>query len=126
MRASSASRTAALSVALAAALLAGARLAHAAATLVQTSPTRYEALTHAPDMIRLRFSEAIDKQSSSVTLTDLSGHQVRVTPVKVTGDSSLAVKVVGKLGAGVYMVHFTSVSAADGSKTTGSYQFTVQ
>lgn len=100
--------------------------AQAAAVPVATTPARYAALMHAPRMIRLRFSEAIVAKSSSVGLTDLTGRQVRVTRVKMRGDSTLEVRINTKLGAGVYMVHWTAVSAVDGSKATGRYQFTVQ
>lgn len=118
-------RAAALASALGALLMVGAQIVHAAATPVDSSPMRYAALIHAPRVIRLRFSEPIVKKSSSVTLTDVTGHAVPVKPVKIAGDSSLEVTIAAKLGAGVYMVHWTSVSAVDGSKTDGSYQFTV-
>ena len=107
-------------------LMLGAPGARSAAVPVTTTPTRYAALIHAPRMIRLRFSEAIVEKSSSVSLTDLAGRQVRVTRVKTHGDSTLEVKINGKLDVGVYMVHWTSVSAVDGSKATGRYQFTVR
>lgn len=87
---------------------------------------RYAALIHAPHVIRLHFSEAIVEKSSSVSLTDLAGHQVSVSRVKSHGDSTLEVRIDTRLDAGVYMVHWTSVSAVDGSKATGRYQFTVQ
>lgn len=107
-------------------LMLGAHAAYATAVPVTMTPTRYAALSHAPRMLRLTFTEAIVKKSSSVTLTDLSGRQERVEPVKAHGDKSLEARIAAKLGVGVYMVHWTSVSAVDGSKATGSYQFTVQ
>jgi methionine-rich copper-binding protein CopC len=119
-------RSAAHSLVFGALLVLGAHAARAAAVPVTMTPTRYAALTHAPRVLRLTFSEAIVGKSSSVTLTDLSGRQVRVEPVKAHGDDSLEARIGAKLGAGIYMVHWTSVSAVDGSKTTGSYQFTVQ
>lgn len=119
-------RAASLSSVLGAVILLGAQPAHAAAAPVATSPVRYAALIHPPRVIRLRFSEAIVKKSSTVTLTDLSGHPVRVKTIKGHDGSSLEVAIATKLGAGVYMVHWTCVSAVDGSKTSGSYQFTVQ
>lgn len=107
-------------------LLLGAQGAHAAAVPVSTTPTRFAALIHAPRVIQLRFSEAIVAKSSSVRLTDLAGHQVPLSRVKIHGDSTLEVRIRGRLDAGVYMVHWTSVSAVDGSKASGRYQFTVQ
>lgn len=107
-------------------LILGAQGARAAAVPVATAPTRYAALIRAPRVIRLRFSEAIVRKSSIVSLTDLTGRQLRVTPVKVHGDDTLEVRIAARLGAGVYMVHWTSVSAVDGSKTSGRYQFTIQ
>lgn len=107
-------------------LMLGAPNARSAAVPVTTIPTRYAALTHAPRVIRLHFSEAIVGKSSGVTLTDVTGRQVRVTRVKTHGDSTLEVRINAKLAAGVYMVHWTSVSAVDGSKATGRYQFTIQ
>lgn len=107
-------------------LMLGVQAGHAAATPVTETPTRYAALIHAPRLIRLRFSEAIVKKSSTVSLVNLTGRQIRVTPVKVHGDDTLEVRVTARLGAGVYMVHWTSVSAVDGSKATGRYQFTVR
>ena len=119
-------RVAALSSVLGAIILLGAQLAEAAAVPVSTTPVRYAALTHAPRVIALRFSEAIVMKSSSVELTDLAGHQVRVIPIRSRGKDSLEVKIAGKLSEGVYMVHWTAVSTVDGSKTSGRYQFTVQ
>lgn len=104
----------------------GAHAARAAAVLVASTPTRYAAMIHSPRVLRLRFSEAIVRKSSRVRLTDVTGRQVRVTPVKVHADSRMEVAVDAGLGAGVYTVHWTSVSAVDGSKTAGSFQFTVQ
>lgn len=119
-------RFAAYSLALGAMLLPGTRAAHAAAVPVITVPTRYAALTHAPRVIRLTFSEAVVGKSSHVSLTDLAGHPVRVGPTEAHGKNSLEVRITGKLDVGVYMVHWTSVSAVDGSKAAGRYQFTVQ
>jgi methionine-rich copper-binding protein CopC len=119
-------RLAAYSLTVGVMLLAGAPAAKAAAVPVNTTPTRYAALTHAPRLIRLTFSEAIVAKSSHVSLTDLGGHEVRVAPVKTRGNDSLEVRIAGKLGSGVYMVHWTAVSAVDGSKADGRYQFTVQ
>lgn len=119
-------RAASLFSVLGAVILLGTQAAHAAAAPVAMSPVRYAALIHPPRVIRLRFSEAIVKKSSTVTLTDLSGQPVRVKATKNHDDSSLEVAIATKLGAGVYMVHWTCVSAVDGSNTSGSYQFTVQ
>lgn len=118
-------RIATLVSVLGAMLMLSVQSAHAAATLVSSTPTRYAALTHSPRVIRLRFSEAIVKKSSLVKLTDLTGREVRVSPVKIRDGSALEVRIGARLGAGVYMVHWTLVSAVDGSQTTGRYQFTV-
>src|SRR5690348_16270615 len=97
------------SLALLAMLVLGLPGAHPDSVSVTTTPTRYAALIHAPRVIRLRFSEAIVEKSSAVSLTDLAGRQVRVTRVKAHSDSTLEVRINGKLDAGVYMVHWTSV-----------------
>lgn len=104
----------------------GTSSAHAAAAPVVMSPTRFAALIHAPRQIRLKFSEAIIMKSSGVTLTDLAGHEVRVVPVKSHGNDSIQARIAARLPAGVYRVHWQAVSAIDGAKTSGSYQFTVQ
>jgi methionine-rich copper-binding protein CopC len=119
-------RAAALSSVLGAIIVLGTQLAHAAAVPVSTTPVRYAALTHAPRVIRLRFSEAIVRKASDVKLTDLAGHQVRVIAVKSRDDRSIEVRIAARLSEGVYMVHWTAVSILDGSKTSGRYQFTVQ
>lgn len=119
-------RLAAHSLALGALLVLGAHGAQAAAVPVNTTPTRYAALMHSPRVIRLTFSEAIVAQSSRVGLTDLAGHRVGIEPVKARGNNSLEARIAAKLEAGIYMVHWTAVSAVDGSKASGSYQFTVQ
>lgn len=118
-------RIATLISVLGATLLLGVESAHAAATLVSSTPTRYAALTHSPRVIRLRFSEAVVKKSSFVKLTDLSGRELRVSPVKIRDGSTLEVRIGTRLGPGVYMVHWNLVSAVDDSRTTGKYQFTV-
>jgi len=119
-------RAAAPSLALGAILALGAQAVFGAATPLNSTPTRYAALIHPPRMIRMRFSEAIVKKSSDVSLTDLAGRPVPVTPVKIRDKDSLEVRIASKLGPGVYMVHWTAVSAVDGSKASGRYQFTVQ
>lgn len=118
--------TAALSAVLGALIALGMPSAHAAAAPVVMSPTRFAALIHAPRQIRLKFSEAIIMKSSGVTLTDLAGHPVRTTPIRSRGNDSIQARIAGKLPAGVYRVHWQAVSAIDGAKTSGSYQFTVQ
>ena len=119
-------RAATPSLALGALLALGAHAVLGAATPVNSTPTRYAALIHAPRVIRMRFSEAIVKKSSDVRLTDLTGRPVPVTPVKTRDKDSLEVRIAARLGAGVYMVHWTAVSAVDGSRASGRYQFTVQ
>jgi methionine-rich copper-binding protein CopC len=119
-------RAATPALALGALLALGAQAVLAAATPVNSTPTRYAALIHAPRVIRMRFSEAIVKQSSDVSLTDLTGRPVPVTPVKTRDKDSLEVRIAARLGPGVYMVHWTAVSAVDGSKARGRYQFTIQ
>ncbi len=119
-------RAATLSAALGALIVLGMPSAHGAAAPVVTSPVRFAALIHAPRLIRLRFSEAIVMKSSSVTLTDIAGHQVRLTPVKSRGNDSIQARIAARLPPGVYRVHWQAVSAIDGSTTSGSYQFTVQ
>ncbi|HEV7135839.1 MAG TPA: copper resistance CopC family protein [Steroidobacteraceae bacterium] len=119
-------RASTLSWALGALILLGAQFAHAAAAPVSTTPTRFAALIHAPRVVSLRFNEAIVRKSSGVSLTDLAGHPVRLIPLNGHGDSSMEARIAAKLGAGVYMVHWKAVSAIDGSRTSGSYQFTVQ
>jgi methionine-rich copper-binding protein CopC len=119
-------RAATLSAVLGTTIALGTPSAHAAAAPVVTSPMRFAALIHAPRVIRLRFSEAIVMKSSGVTLTDLAGHQVQVIPVKSHGNDSIQARIAAKLPAGVYRVHWEAVSAIDGAKTSGSYQFTVQ
>lgn len=119
-------RTAALSSVLCAIIALGAPFAHAAAVPVSTTPMRYAAVTHAPRVIWLRFSEAIVRKSSGLTLTDLAGRSIRLIPVKRRDDRSLEVRIAARLSAGVYMVHWKAVSTVDGSKSSGRYQFTVQ
>jgi len=119
-------RAAFLSAAIATLVVLGIPSAHAAAAPVVTSPMRFAALIHAPRVIRLRFSEAIVMKSSGVTLTDLAGHQVRVIPVKSRGNDSIQVRIAARLPAGIYRVQWQAVSAIDGAKTSGNYQFTVQ
>jgi methionine-rich copper-binding protein CopC len=126
MMSRSASGAAALIAMLGAALLLGVPAVHAAARLVSSSPTRYAALIHPPRLIRLRFSEALVSKSSSVKLTAVSGRPVRVAPVTSRDDSTLEVRIRARLDPGVYMVHWTLVSAVDGSRSAGEYQFTVQ
>ena len=119
-------RAATLAALLGAIIVLGTPPAHAAAAPVVMSPMRFAALIHAPREIRLRFSEAIVMKSSGVTLTDLAGHEVRVVPVKSHGNDSIQARIAAKLPAGGYRVHWQAVSAIDGAKTSGSYQFTVQ
>jgi methionine-rich copper-binding protein CopC len=118
--------TATLPSVLGAILMLGMPAAYGAATLVSSTPTRYAALIHSPHVIRLRFSEAVVKKSSMVKLTDPSGRQMRVSLVKNHDASTLEVKIRTRLEAGVYVVHWTLVSAVDGSKTAGAFQFTVR
>ncbi len=119
-------RAAASSLVLGGMIALGAPFAHAAAVPVSTTPMRYAAVTHAPRVIRLRFSEGVVGKSSGLILTNLAGRSIRVIPVKSRDDRTLEVRIAGSLSEGVYMVHWTAVSTADGSKSSGRYQFTVQ
>ena len=111
-------------LALCAGMLVGPGHAWAGAELVSADPAPNSAVA-SPMLIQLHFSEAIDKRSSSVELTDAGGNAVATMPMGAKDVQSVALMPNQQLGAGKFTVSWTAVSS-DGQKMTGRFSFTVK
>jgi hypothetical protein len=117
-------RTVPALLALCASVLLGPGHAWAGAELLSADPAPDSAVA-SPMLIQLHFSEAIDKRSSSVELTDAGGNAVATMPMGAKDAKSVALMPNQQLGAGKYTVSWAAVSS-DGRKITGSFSFTVK
>ena len=103
-------------------LMAAPVLAHA--NLARSSPVANSSLMHAPDEIRLWFTEAVEPDYSSFSLRDSSGNPVPTphSQVDPTDPKQLFMQP-GALPHGLYTVVWRTVSAADGHSINGSFAF---
>lgn len=118
-------RTVPAVLALCASLLLGVSQAWAQANLVSADPAPNSSVT-SPMLIQLHFSEAIDKRSSSIELTDAIGKAVGTMAMGAKDAKSLALMPNQQLDAGTYTVSWTAMSAAGGHKAMGHFSFTVK
>lgn len=117
-------RASLITLALAAAALAGTQ-AQAHAKLVTTTPAA-GAKVASPQTILLQFSEDIAKNLSSVKLRDAGGKAVATMAMPAPDTKSLSLMPDSSLAPGRYTVSWAVMSTADGDKTSGTFQFTVQ
>jgi methionine-rich copper-binding protein CopC len=103
--------------------------AFAHATFVRSSPAPNAVVTTAPAVVRVLFSEAVAADGSALTVTGPGGVRVdqgdsRVDPSDPTG-TTMVVSLRSGLQSGRYIVNWTTVSAKDGDKESGSFAFTI-
>jgi len=110
-------------IAVAALLPAPAALAHA--FLQSADPTPETSLPAPPAQVTLRFSEPLVAGESVVRLLDLRGNPIVEREVTLGADPRVAVVDAPALSPGVYMVHWTALSALDGHVESGTYWFRV-
>jgi methionine-rich copper-binding protein CopC len=104
------------------ALCAGQAMAHA--HLLTSSPSA-NAVTAAPRIVALHFSEAPMAKFSGVVVSSSSGATI-ATRAAAAGDSkTIAVAPISPLEPGVYTVKWHAV-AADTHRTQGAFVFTVK
>jgi methionine-rich copper-binding protein CopC len=103
-------------------------LAAAHAKLVSSDPAdgAQIALTEAPTMISLTFSEEVAKDVTTVRVTGPDGVEVTNGAATVDFDNPMLVTVPLKaLTGGMYTVAWHAVTADDNGQTDGTFQFTV-
>lgn len=109
----------------AAGCLPGVRTAFAHATLVRSDPSRRAVLAQPPAQIRLWFNEKIERDYSSVSVVDASGHTVSTEQAQPAPDDPKAlVLALPLLSSGRYSVHYR-INSVDGHVVEASYDFTV-
>lgn len=115
---------AAVALASAATVLAGAALGHS--LLQSSSPAAGATLGSAPTTVKLTFGEPPDPRLSSVKVLDASGNSVAAGSATIdsTDHNSLDVVLSG-LRDGVYTVSWRTVSAVDGHVAAGAFAFGV-
>ena len=98
--------------------------AHAA--LVSASPSPGATLPQAPGAVVLRFSEAVDRTTSTIAVTGAGERDAtHGLTASVRGDARSIRRRLRLLRPGRYTVRWTSVSADDGHIETGSYTFAI-
>jgi copper transport protein len=93
--------------------------------LVDSSPRPGERLESSPDAIRLRFTEPVVPGSARIELQDSSGQQVDLGPARALGAGQEVESLLPRLGDGIYVVAWESVSALDGHLEVGEFAFAV-
>jgi copper transport protein len=100
--------------------------AFAHAILVQSQPAPGVELSSSPANIAATFSEPLNPQLSSLTVTGPGGGPVGVRVGVAAGGTGLVARPLGRLARGIYEVRWHSVSADDGHALDGAYYFGVQ
>jgi len=116
---------ASLSILAAVALAAPAAWAHA--ELREASPAVGSTVAKSPTEISLKFSEGVEAQLSTISLSHKDGAKIAAGPAVVDGKDKrfLALKLAKPLAPGSYTVHWEVVSI-DSHKTQGTYSFEVK
>lgn len=114
-------RAAALLLGVLASLLVTSTGALAHASFVSSQPAPGSDLAAAPGVVRLRFTEPLIVELSSVTVTDPVGQTFRGGP---SSDTEMQVDV-NSTAPGSYTVEWKTVSPLDGHTLSGSFQFGV-
>ncbi len=103
-------------------------LAHA--ELVSSTPEAGATLDAAPATITAVFSQRLGPDGSTLSVVDATGARVDAGDARIDpGDArgrTMIVSLRSGLGAGVYTVNWTALSAADGHTSEGSFRFTVR
>lgn len=98
------------------------QLAHAHGAIVAADPAPGTQLGTAPGIVRLRFTEPLNRSLSRALLRDPSG---RMHSSVVTGDQEMQIRLSTD-APGVYEVAWTTVSTLDGHTLRGSFRFGVR
>ena len=112
----------ALIVALAAALLPAAALAHA--VLLKSNPSAGAVIDASPPELMLRFSEEILPSMSNIVLVASDGTEISLTDVNDSRDVHIVTAPLPHLPPGGYAIRWSIVSA-DGHPVSGTYSFLV-
>jgi methionine-rich copper-binding protein CopC len=114
----------ALAFAAIAALVATPAFAHA--HLLKATPAAGSTVTTAPSALVLDFSEGVQLAFTGVAVTGPDKAAVTTGAATVDSDAkALTVPLTAPLAAGTYTVAWHAL-AADGHKSTGTFEFTVQ
>ena len=100
-------------------------VASAHALLISSSPPPGAGLGASPTAITATFSEPLNRPLSALMLTTSRGRAIRAT-VAGDGPTRLVLRPAQRLGRGVYVVRWRTVSADDGHTAQGSYAFGVR
>jgi copper transport protein len=84
-----------------------------------------ERLESSPDAIRLRFTEPVVPSSARIELRNSSGKPVDLGPARAFGSGQEVEVLLPRLGDGIYVVAWESVSALDGHLEVGEFAFAV-
>jgi methionine-rich copper-binding protein CopC len=107
------------------ALAACAQFASAHAHLIDSTPANGEAVASPPSM-RLKFSEALETNFSSVALVGPGGKDVAAGKVEAAaGDAGTVTVSLPTLTPGAYSANWSAL-AKDGHRTKGTIMFTVK
>lgn len=111
---------------IAATLFCVAPAAHAHAKVLESSPRNGETVAAAPPEVRLKFSEAVEINFTTIKLVGPDGKDVPVAKPKAAAeDDSKVVLPLPALPSGAYTAQWSTVGH-DGHRTKGELAFTVK
>lgn len=112
---------------MASALLVAVALAHS--VLVKSEPESNAVLEQGPEQVITWFSQELETGLSSIQVFDAEGNQIDNGDGEVDlndpDHASMLVSLPESLPNGMYIVHWTAVSAADGDTTEGEFSFSM-
>ncbi len=103
-------------------------VAKAHATYVSSDPGANAILpnTPAPTQVSIRVSESVVPESASIRVTNASGGRVDGGPVTVSPDGLTIATPLDPIGAGIYTVAWSAMSAVDGHFWADYFSFAIQ
>ena len=102
-------------------------LAYAHAYVESSEPKKGEVLDSSPASVKVRFSEALRLDESTLSVLDANHKAVSGLIITKTGDNNVLNYTLPKLDSGTYTVKWHAVClCTDHHATNGSFTFTVK
>ncbi|MDP3766376.1 MAG: copper resistance protein CopC, partial [Dehalococcoidia bacterium] len=100
--------------------------AAAHAILERSLPVQNQQLDAPPQLVETWYSEALERNLTSLEVLDTQGNAVHVGPTRFSDDPTYAaIEMPEDLGPGIYTVTYENVSQVDGHTWSGFFSFVV-
>lgn len=93
--------------------------------VIEKNPSPHTQLEEAPGEVSITFNRSVEKDLSSIKVTNTDGEEMTTSPLLLSEDQKRISIALPELEGGIYTVEYYVVSSNDGHPVRGSYQFQV-